>query len=276
MLRKLMYAALACVAFATPHAARSEEVLDLGKLNDEQMTEAINFVTGNAIFVLFHEAGHMLVSELGVPVLGREEDAVDALSSILLLEAHDETLDQAITDSADGWFLASDKSAENGDELAFWDSHGLDEQRAYQMVCMMVGNDAEGFKQFADSIDFPQERREECAVEYAQTAQSWMSLLAPYNRADGKKADMKVTYEKVADEELAAYASMIQSAGLLEVVRDVFAESYNLKDGIRVTAKACGQPNAFWHPGERELTYCYELAQMHMTLIADYLLNKAE
>ncbi len=96
---------------------------------------------GNSTFIMFHEAGHMLISELGLPVLGREEDAVDTLSAILLLEGRDETLDQAITDSADGWFLSGEQMAED-DEYAFWDSHGIDDQRAYQIVCMMVGHDA--------------------------------------------------------------------------------------------------------------------------------------
>jgi len=274
MLKRLMLAAFACAAFAIlPASVGAEDVIDLEDLTEEQLNEAVEFVIGNAIFVMFHEAGHMLISELGLPVLGREEDAVDALSSILLLEAKDEALDKAMTDAADGWFLSSELTSQNGEEPAFWDSHGLDEQRAYQMVCMMVGNDAEGFKEFADSIEYPDERREECLEEYTRTAHSWTTLLAPHIAAEGQKAKMTATYEKVDDEELSAYASMIQTAELLEAVRDVFAETYELKDGIRITGKACGEPNAYWHPAERELTYCYELAQMHMTLIADYLLN---
>src|SRR5690606_14156739 len=167
---------------------------------------------GNGIFVMFHEAGHMLVSELGLPVLGREEDAVDALSAILLLEARDDDLDKTMTDAADGWFLSSDMNAEAGEDLQFWGAHGLDEQRAYQMVCMMVGNDADGFKEFADSIDFPGERREECLYEYERTKASWMALLEPHLAPDGDEPQFVTRYEDVEDPELSVYVDLLKSA----------------------------------------------------------------
>ena len=37
-------------------------------------------------FVLFHEVGHALVDQWNIPVLGREEDAVDAFSTIFMTE----------------------------------------------------------------------------------------------------------------------------------------------------------------------------------------------
>jgi len=83
------------------------------KPTPEQIEEARTFVVNNAIFTLFHEAGHMLIAEFGLPVLGREEDAVDALSSILLLEGDSEELDVAIQDAADAWFL-TDEAKDGG------------------------------------------------------------------------------------------------------------------------------------------------------------------
>jgi hypothetical protein len=43
--------------------------------------ERDEFILGNVVFVLFHEFGHALVSELELPVLGREEDAVDRFAT---------------------------------------------------------------------------------------------------------------------------------------------------------------------------------------------------
>jgi len=37
-------------------------------------------LTGNVLFVLGHETAHALISEFAIPVLGREEDAADALA----------------------------------------------------------------------------------------------------------------------------------------------------------------------------------------------------
>lgn len=214
----------------------------------------------------------MLISELQLPVLGREEDAVDTLSSILLLEAHDETLDQAITDSADGWFLSDESREAAGGDLAFWDTHGLDKQRAYQMVCMMVGQDAAGFKEFADSVDLPQDRREECEGEYQKALQSWTSLLSPHAIPEGEKNKITISYEEPA-EELMPYAQMLKEANLLEGLSDLFSDLYKLNDGIQFIATTCGQPNAFWMPGERKLVFCYELAAYHDQLISKWLVD---
>ena len=41
-------------------------------------------------FVLFHEVGHALVDQWDLPVLGREEDAVDAFSTIFMTDIVDE------------------------------------------------------------------------------------------------------------------------------------------------------------------------------------------
>ena len=34
---------------------------------------ATEFVVSNSIFILYHEIGHLLISELDIPILGREE-----------------------------------------------------------------------------------------------------------------------------------------------------------------------------------------------------------
>lgn len=254
-------------------AARAEE--QSTDLTEDEVKEAVQFVYGNALFVLLHETGHMFISELQLPVLGREEDAVDALSSVLLLEARDETLDTAITDSADGWFLSDDERKKAGGEEAFWDAHALDRQRAYQMVCMMVGQDAEGFKEFADSLDFPDSRREECKFEYEKTRDSWSNLLAPHAQPEGGKNNFAITYEEVGPE-LEAYRNILKESGLLETVAGTFANFYKLNDGIQFIATSCGQPNAFWIPGERKLVYCYELAGYHDQLISKWLIENRD
>lgn len=247
--------------------ARAEEE---SKPTLEQIEEARIFVVNNAIFTLFHEAGHMLISEFGLPVLGREEDAVDALSSILLLEGDSEELDVAIQDAADAWFLSDEAKDRDLTDTDFLDTHALDRQRAYQIVCMMTGADPEFYKQFADSIDFPQERREECAFEYERTKASWFGLLEPHYVGDGPGSKMTVTYEPTGDENMDFFADVLKEAGVLESIAQSVGAKYKFDDGIKLTAKSCGVPNAFWDPQAREITYCYELAVEHIVLIDGY------
>ena len=48
----------------------------------EQIRDSAEFVTGNVLFVLAHEASHAMISEFAIPVVGREEDAADSLASL--------------------------------------------------------------------------------------------------------------------------------------------------------------------------------------------------
>ncbi len=268
-------ALLAFVADGTAHAETGLPSEFEGMREDQQM-EAVEFIIGNAVFVLFHEAGHMLVSELELPVLGKEEDAVDTLSSIILLEAHDETLDKALTDAADGWFLSDQASTEAGNDYAFWDEHSLDQQRAYSMVCMMVGQDAEGFKDFADSVDFPVERRERCPGEYQAALNSWNNVLEPHTITNGSNSDFNIVYDEPGSDAVAPYAELIKASDILSVLKEAIGTNYQLKPGITLRATTCGEPNAFWNAENRELTLCYELAQFHAGLLAKHFAEEAE
>lgn len=268
-------AAAAILAVSASCSLQPFPSLKAAELTAEQIEEGQKFVVNNAIFILFHEAGHMLVSEFNLPVLGREEDAVDALSSVLLLGAEDEELYTTMQDSADGWFLLDEAKEDGPQEDDFMGTHGLDRQRAYAIVCMMTGANGEFFKEFADSLEFPEERRQECTFEYQKARDSWMSLLGA-NMKDGAKTKFEVTYEPAGNEDLQGFAELLKSATVLETIATVFGEGYNLKDGIKLTGKSCGTENAFWNPETREITYCYEMAAFHAGLIANWFENQGE
>src|ERR1700739_1568085 len=54
----------------------------LGKLNRPQSCQCGEFVSGNILFALLHEIGHAHIQEMGLPVLGREEDAADTFATV--------------------------------------------------------------------------------------------------------------------------------------------------------------------------------------------------
>src|SRR5690606_37873185 len=54
----------------------------MGELTLDKRKQLVEFVAGNVAFVLTHELGHAVVSELGIPVLGRLEDAADSYAII--------------------------------------------------------------------------------------------------------------------------------------------------------------------------------------------------
>lgn len=273
MLKSSMHALLFVVSIAFSAIAADDIPVpqSLSKLTPEQLEDTKNFAVGNATFIIFHESGHMLVSEFGLPVLGKEEDAVDSLSSLMLLEAEDTKIfGQAMKDATWGWFLWAQASEENGVEPAYWDEHALDQQRAYAMVCMMLGKDEAAYREFAESVEYPKDRIDQCKYNYERTSATWFGLLEQYEAPEGGKTEFVVTYEEPKDPRLAFWAAIAKKEGILEMIEATYSGMYDLKDGIKVTAKSCGTENAYWHPGDRELTFCYELMAMYGDLDAKW------
>lgn len=258
------------LAMSAPAARADTLQQDLKDLSEKQIEDSVEFAFGNALFFMFHEAGHLLISEFNLPVLGREEDAVDTLSTLLLLEADDDVFDTALIDSVDGWTFSADASEEAEEEQALWDAHALDRQRAFNMVCLMVGKDPKKFKASADDVEMPQNRRKECAGEFQKAHESWFGVLKPHLRTDDKKSKFTITYKPAKTKDLKDYVDLVKEAKVLDILGELLSSLYTLNDGIKLTAAECGEPNAYWSSSGREVTYCYELMQFHTQAVAKY------
>ena len=126
------------------------------------------FVSGNMLFVLLHEMAHVSITQMGLPVLGRVEDAADTYAALRLIRSGSNFSRRVLTDAAEGWFMADRRDQKTGDKVAYYDEHGLNQQRAYQIVCLMVGSDDEKFKDLAKETKLPEERQDTCAGDYQQ------------------------------------------------------------------------------------------------------------
>ena len=228
---------------------------------DEQSAEAMDFAMHDAAYTMFHEIGHLLVGELGIPVLGKEEDAADALAVILLLNDEDDEIEafNTLIDSADGWYFNAVNSTGSGvEDFSYYDEHSLDIQRAYAMVCMMVGKDPESFSQTADAYELDQERRDDCAFTYEQAYDSWNTLLEPHAVVDEEGEAISVIYEEAGD--YTDFANELESREVLEKAAALVMSRFVLPGPVTFRATLCGEANAYYSPSESEITYCYELA----------------
>jgi hypothetical protein len=230
--------------------------------------DAASFALGNTSFVLFHEIGHALISEFELPVLGREEDAVDNFASVLLSPDEDDPERDAsiLTNAIAGWFLSAEMTAL--EDIAWWDEHGPDQQRAYQIACLLYGSEAGAYDQLAEEIGLPEERRGRCPTEYQATLQSWTSLLQPHMLADGAAAAARVsvTYEDAG--EYVAEQELLRESRLMETTAEEISTTFRLPRNIQLRGSVCGAPNAFWDPQTAQITICYELVREYLQLHA--------
>lgn len=227
------------------------------EIDEEQLASASAFALNNTQFVLYHEIGHMLVDQFGLPILGRQEDAADNIATYLLLAQQTDEADNALIDAAYGWLLTDAASGEQDMEAAdFYDEHSLDLQRAYAIVCLMAGGDLDEFSDIADDYALDDDRRASCQDDYTYFEQSIAGLLGPHL---GQGAEIGVEYD-TAPEDMKAARELFEGSGILEAAAVTFG------------ARACGEVNAFYDPEGREVVICYELIDDYFNMImADML-----
>lgn len=255
--RVALLAALAVMlAAGWTAAADAKGKKNSGALSDDLAT----FVLGNTIFTLFHEFGHALIDKLEIPVLGREEDAVDALAVLLMLpEEDDPVAEEMILLAADGHLMAYDQ--EEDDEQAFWDEHSLDLQRYAAINCLVFGSDPEGWAELADLVEMPAEQRERCPGIFDQTQISWDRLLDEHYRTDGDTSGgrAKLRFKKPGAGVDRRLVELLKKSEALKAAVDLVSELFILPGDFEVVFQSCEDANAYYFPETGNISMCYEL-----------------
>lgn len=262
-LTKLIAAAvLTALCFASAAQAQSQT------LTKSQRAEVRRFAYNNSLFVLYHEVAHLLFDQLQMPVLGREEDAADNVATWILLNKRTKAAEVALADAAQGWIYSGIAYDSGGDESDLAASHSLDKQRAYQIVCLMVGSDDSAFRPIANKYRMDSERQESCFWDYDLTDRSLKTLLGERSDAPKRGTEVKVTYHD-AGGRLKAAADAFKSSRVFDQVADELRTHYNLDAKVAFNAQRCGEANAFYDPETIEVIFCYELMQDYMDLYID-------
>jgi hypothetical protein len=222
------------------------------------------FVEGNLFFIGYHELAHALVSEFDLPVVGREEDAADRLAILLMTPEPGDSPDY-LNAAMQGWFTeAAERPLES---ISWWDEHGTNEQRGFQIACLLFGANPDAFADVADAVQLPDDRRETCTYEAEQNQRSWATLLADHERADDAAiAQNVVRVEYSPTTEFGDQQQLLKDIGLLEHLQEFMTSSYTFDKGITVQADECGEANAFWNADDRTLLVCYELVKDFQTM----------
>ncbi|WP_196258893.1 DUF4344 domain-containing metallopeptidase [Pelagibacterium limicola] len=268
-LGKLMAVAIAFGGLAAPAWAR--------ELTNAQRDAAIAFMLNNTRHTLLHEIGHLFVDQFELPVLGREEDAVDNFATLTMLaEGTPESL-QALIDTVDGWIYSEQQTTRrrysNSD---FYGMHSLDIQRSFAMACLMVAHDYDRFTWFATRVGLPHNRQESCEEDLRLTGYGWESVLKPHVRA-GQTANSQVSVVyRSHDPAYRDIAAILKQNLVLENTADWLRKTYVLPRPVRLTAEECGQVNAFYDPTTREVILCYEWADYFYELFISDIMDIRE
>jgi hypothetical protein len=235
----------------------------------EQIKDSVEFVTGNVLFVLVHETAHAMIGEMGIPVLGREEDAADALATIVAVKMQDAFADRVVINAARGWFLGDQRDRREGIPSTYYDEHGMDLQRAYGIVCLMVGGQPEKFESLANEVKLPERRQASCQDDFSNASWSWDQALKSHKRKpEDPKTTIAVKYAEGGD--YANLAELGAKLKILETVADWLSEDYVWRRPISLEMQQCGSPGARWELQSQKVIVCYELIREFIQLYRNY------
>jgi Putative metallopeptidase len=241
-------------------------------LTERQRIDRVEFVLGNTLFILLHELGHVHFSEMKIPVLGHEEDEADTFAVITMLRVGSGFSERVLTNASQGWFFNARRDQQTGAMPLYYDEHELSPQRAFNIVCLMVGADPVKYKHLADDAKMPESRQKTCKRDYEKAARSWEAVLEPHRRApEQPEITINVSYGD-ADGVYEKFASAFRALRLLETVAERSAALYAWDKPFSLQMLSCDGPNASWDDETRILKICYQLsfdfAQLYQAYVA--------
>jgi putative metallopeptidase DUF4344 len=232
----------------------------LKNLSDEQRIKRVEFVVGNTLFLLLHEMGHVHISEMKLPILGREEDEADTFAAITMLRIGTSFTQRVLANASQGWFLNERRNQDTRAKPLYYDEHDVSAQRAYHVVCLMVGSDPVKFKSLADDAKMPESRQESCKRDYRKASQSWDMVLKPFRRTpDQPETKINVVYGD-AQGNFEGFARSFRAVRILETVAERSASTYAWPAPFTLEMLSCDGPNASWDDDARILKVCYQTA----------------
>jgi len=243
-------------------------------MSDAQREKHVEFVAGNLLFVLGHEAGHATISDMGIPVVGREEDAADIFATLMALMCTDGFADRVLANAALGWFFSDRRDRrerrQGAEAAAYYDGHGMDLQRAYNVVCLMVGSNVGKFASVAEAAKLPAERQATCQDDYLNAKWSWDQVLQSHLRkGDEPKTAINVVYGP-GNGQYDAYAAVGRHMKILEAMAEHLSEHYVWRAPISLEMQTCGDSNARFEFRTKKVIVCYELAEEFSELYRRY------
>jgi len=153
-----------------------------------------NYTFDVVYFIFWHEIGHAFIDIYELPITGLEENVADQFAALMLSFTYDEesgdyAMGQEMLYNVGTWFYNEDvywtqiHPEETGETItpAYWDTHGLEMQRFYNVSCYAYGSDPQYNQDLIADGWLPEERAANCEWEYWQIEYSFAYLLEPFD-----------------------------------------------------------------------------------------------
>lgn len=250
--------ALCCCALSAASAPRTPPPIESGREF---------FIVANTQFTALHEVGHALMTELQLPFPGGEEDVSDQLAAALLTggATPDPRAGDKLIAAAQGWLIEWQLQKDGADELEYWDSHPLDIQRYYNIVCLVHGGIPSAQAALRAQLQLPYTRAWRCDSEYERAVRGLKWISANYGAGGGAvrrlPSKVRVVYEPPGTPERTRLRDLIRRSQVLEQSARLIEAHLSLPNDISIVlANICGA-TAYWRRDLQEIIVCYSLVE---------------
>lgn len=141
-------------------------------------------MAGQLLFAVAHEMGHAMFDIFDVPIFGRQEDAADQFATYVMLQFGGDRARRLITGAAYSYrdFIKDykEKPKVTIPLAVFSSSHGLPEERFYNLLCIAYGYDSKLFAEFVEKEYLPNTRAKNCDFEYQDIKYAFRQVISPH------------------------------------------------------------------------------------------------
>jgi len=240
-----------------------------GQLTDEQRV-SLNLI-GSALGILFHELGHCFINVFDLPYTGREEDAVDEFSAVLLTQAKEEGqfhYKHLVAGVAEFFFLLHKYGGDN----PWWAEHTNPKVRMGNILCYLYGSSPEELHEIMKQLGMPERRLFLCRKDYPKKVKVWETMLKKYSKEEGATGPGKIIV--VHDEVKSDWAKKLQQFFKQGRVFEEFANAVNqeiaLPYDITLRIVEGDGLTAHWSPDEREIVFGYTMTKAYADLLTKW------
>jgi len=135
-------------------------------------------IIGGITQVALHETGHAVFDIQGIPRLGREEDAADEISGLVMLQFGKSLTQTLIKGTINVWHHIQASQSFN-ERASLGDVHSLSIERAVNYLCLAYGQDPASFADLAKQW-LPEQRKANCKHEYQQGMVAFTKTVLPF------------------------------------------------------------------------------------------------
>jgi len=219
------------------------------------------YVQGNLLFLMSHEAGHLILDQIlnvdqAQDRFAAEQTADDIATWLILPDPDEPEQDEEIWAAMQGWLRSANAAQEPSQNPHYPD----DAERASRIACYLYGSNpdlypelAEAFSVAISSVDC----QEEYEALHADLEDWFGDQLIPPAAPDGGAIRMR--YDAAPVELEAARAYLLETRLLEDAAEDI-SQFVRLPEDVTLVAQSCGGGAAEFRysTSRREITACYE------------------